>query len=448
MSIPGPLDLLYFLVALAILITVHELGHFLAARWLGVKCLRFSIGFGRPLLRYQRHPDATEYVIALIPLGGYVKMLDEREDPVDPAQGHLAFNRQAVWKRFTIVAAGPLFNFLFAVLAYWAVFVGGESGLPAVIGEVEPDSVAAAAGFRPGDQLLRIGNRDAALWESAAFDVMARAPYTHDLPVTVRDAAGVERERLLPAARLALLPEDAAVLAHLGLKPRRPPIAPVIGKVVAGEPAEQAGLRAGDRILAAADEPVDDWDQWVERVQASPGRLLAVEVERDGRRFTLNVTPREALKGEATVGRIGAEARVPRVSVQRAPLPALRDALLKTADMTWLTVRVVARMVVGAASLDNLGGPIAIAKAAGQTANTGIDTFVKFLAVVSISLGVLNLLPIPILDGGHLVYFLIEWVKGSPPSENAQLLGQKFGILVLAALMGLAFYLDLSRLFG
>lgn len=450
MSIPQPLDLAYFLAALAILITVHEFGHFWVARRLGVKILRFSVGFGRPLLRYRRNLDSTEYVLAAIPLGGYVKMLDERdeEQEVPPAQLHLAFNRQPLWRRFAIVLAGPLFNFLFAILAYWAVFMAGESGLRAVVEAVEPGSIAAQAGFRSGDELLRVANRDATLWENAVFALMAESVHDRDLQIRVRDASGREQDRRIVAGRLTDLSEDANVLGRIGLQPRRPRLDAVVGQVVKGEPADRAGLRSGDRILAADGEPIRDWAHWVDTVQSRPGRELRVEIERAGARQTIWMSPRPVKTGDATVGRIGAEVRVERVQVRYGPLPALDAAVTRTLDMSRLTLRMIGRMLVGQASVENLSGPIGIAKAAGQTANSGFIAFIKFLAVVSISLGVLNLLPIPILDGGHLFYFAIEWIKGSPLSDYAQLQGQKVGIVLLAALMGLAFYVDLARLVG
>ncbi|MBV5276257.1 MAG: RIP metalloprotease RseP [Lamprocystis purpurea] len=445
---PLPLDIFYFLIALAILISVHEFGHFWVARLVGVKVLRFSIGFGRALLRYQRNPDTTEYVLAAIPLGGYVKMLDEREEEVPAHQVDQAFNRQVLWKRFAVVAAGPLFNFLFAILAYWAVFMAGESGLRAVVGSVEPDSIAAQAGFQEGDSLVRVGDRDAPIWERVVFALMLEQRSGQDLRVTVRDASGREQERWIDAEPLSTLPEDASVLEGLGLHPQKPRFAAVIGKLIRGEPAAQAGLAVGDRILSADGEPIRDWDHWVETVQSSPGQALRVAVERDGEPLTIALTPRAAEKDGVTVGRIGAEVLVERVQVRYGPVEALVAALVKTGDLSYLTVRVIGRMLVGQASLENLSGPITIAKAAGQTATIGFDSFLKFLAIVSISLGVLNLLPIPILDGGHLLYFAIEWIKGSPLSDAAQLQGQKLGIVMLAALMGLAFYLDLSRIFG
>lgn len=453
------MDLLFtiasFVVALAILISVHEFGHFWVARRLGVKVLRFSIGFGRPLIRHQRDPDSTEYVLAGIPLGGYVKMLDEREGEVRPGELHRTFNRQPLWKRSAIVAAGPLFNFAFAILAYWAIFLAGDSGLKPLVGEVEPGSIAAESGFQRGDELLRIGDRVSTTWESAVFGLMAEALESKDLPVRVRDSSGVELDRWVSGERLAGLPDDPNILGRLGLSPLRPTLPAIIGELTPGEPAELAGFRLGDRILSVDGEPVGDWRGWVEMIRARPGVPLLVEVEREGARLGLEVIPRAVTAEGVQIGRIGAGVQAQddlmepyRVQVRYGPLGALGESVHKTLDMSLLMLRVMGRMLVGQASVENLSGPITIAETAGRTAAYGLDSFIKFLAVVSISLAVLNLLPIPVLDGGHLLYFLIEWVKGSPLSEQAQLQGQKVGLLILAALMTLAFYVDLSRLFG
>lgn len=448
MSVPLLQDIGYFLVALAILISVHELGHFWVARWLGVGVLRFSIGLGRPILRYQRRADSTEYVLAAIPLGGYVKMIDEREEEVPPAQLHLAFNRQALWKRAAIVTAGPAFNFLFAILAYWSVFMVGETGLRAVVVSVEPKSIAAQAGFREGDQLLTIGHRDATIWEHAAFAFTLESLNGAELGVRVRDAAGSERERWIGDGQLVALPEGGNILRQLGFNPRPPHLPAIVGELVKGEPAERAGLQPGDHILAADGLPITDWPHWVETVKARPDQEILVDIDRSGARLTLSVTPRAQEQDGARIGRIGAGVQMDQMVVRYGPLAALGQALGKTLDMSLLSLRMMGRILVGQASVQNLGGPITMAKAAGTTGSRGWESFIRFLAVVSLSLGVLNLLPIPILDGGYLVYFLIEWIKGSPVSENAQLQGQKVGIVLIAGLMGLAFYVDIARLFG
>lgn len=454
------MDLLFtigsFVVALAILIAVHEFGHFWVARRVGVKVLRFSIGFGRALARWQRRPDDTEYVIAMIPLGGYVKMLDEREEEVPEGQLDQAFNRQPLWKRTAIVAAGPVFNLLFAIFAYWAVFMAGDTGLKPVVGAVEPESVAAESGFRPGDELILVGDRVARSWETAVFAVTVEAMDGVDLSVRVRDGLGAERDLIVPGDVIADLAEEPNLLDRLGLEPSRPEIPPVIGEIVPGEAAEQAGLRVGDRILEADGVPIASWQAWVEMVRDRPNARMLLDIERDGAVMRdLAVTPRAIESGDESVGRIGAGVDIPKdlmagylVKVRYGPIEAMGEAVGKTVEMSALMLRVMGRMLIGEASVRNLSGPITIAEAAGRTASYGLDSFVKFLAIVSISLGILNLLPIPVLDGGHLLFFFVEWVKGSPLSEQAQLQGQKVGFVLLAALMTLAFYVDLSRLLG
>ncbi len=445
-------SLLFFLLALAILIAVHEFGHFWMARRLGVKVLRFSIGFGRPLLRRQGK-DGTEYVLAGIPLGGYVKMLDEREEAVDPAQAHLAFNRQALWKRTAIVLAGPLLNLFFAILLYWGILVTGDIGSRALIGTVSSGSIAAEAGLKSGDELLQIGDRPTPTWETAVFALMAESLTGKDLPVRIRDADGDEVVLFLDGKDLSTLPEDPAILTNLGLAPARPLLPPRIGEVVPGEAAAVAGILPGDLILSTDDKPIPTWDEWVKLVRDHPGQMLRVRLVRGDQELELSLTPRSVRGADREVGRVGAGVEVPeallaqyRAIVRLGPVDAAHAAITKTLDMGWLMLKVMGRMLVGQASVDNLSGPISIAESAGHSASQGLNYFIKFLAVVSISLGVLNLLPIPMLDGGHLLYFLFEAIKGSPLSEQVQMLGQRIGVAMLAALMSLAFYVDIQRL--
>lgn len=445
--------ILSFIVALAILIAVHEFGHFWVARRLGVKVLRFSIGFGRPLMRWVSRRDGTEYVLAGIPLGGYVKMLDEREEEVDPAEVHRAFNRQKLWRRAAIVLAGPVFNLLFAILLYWGILVAGDTGSRALIGTVAPGSIVAEAGLEAGDELLRVGDRPTPTWEAAIFAFMAETMDGQDLPVRIRDAQGDERIYMLNGQALAALPEDPAILANLGLAPARPLLPPVLGEVIPGEAAAEAGLKPGDLILSTNDQPIASWDAWVAMVRDHPGQTLRVLIARGGQDLELTLTPRPAPGPTGEIGRVGAGVAVPedllaqyRVVVRLGPVDALGAAVAKTADMSWLMLKVMGRMLTGQASIENLSGPISIAESAGRSASHGWNYFIKFLAVVSISLGVLNLLPIPVLDGGHLLFFLLEAIKGGPLSEQVQMQGQRIGIALLAALMSLAFFADIQRL--
>ncbi|MBK1730435.1 RIP metalloprotease RseP [Thiococcus pfennigii] len=452
-------DLLFtigsFLVALVILIAVHEFGHFWVARRLGVRVLRFSLGFGKPLLRWTDRRDGTEFVVASLPLGGYVQMLDEREGEVPEAELHRAFNRQVVWKRAAIVAAGPLCNFLLAVALYWGILVVGDVGNRPLIGEVAPASVAETAGFARGDELLRIEDRATPTWESAVFALLVEGLGGQDVAVRVREESGGEVVRWLAGDALEGLTDSPAILANIGLAPARPTLDPVVGEVLEDGAAERVGIRPGDRIVAADGTAIGSWGEWVALVRAHPGTPIPTELVRDGETLRVTITPDVVTEGEERIGRIGVAVALPEgpgerylAEVQLGPVDAVGAALAKTADMTVLMLRMVGRMFAGDASIDNLSGPIAIAETAGKTASYGLLPFVKFLAAVSISLAVLNLFPIPILDGGHLLYYFIEWIKGSPLSEQAQIQGQRLGMVVLAMLITFAFYVDISRLLG
>lgn len=447
-----------FIVALGILITVHEFGHFWVARKLGVKVLRFSVGFGKPLFRWSGKNGETEYMIAAIPLGGYVKMLDEREGEVPEAEIDRAFNRQSLAVRSAVVFAGPAFNLLFAIFAFWLVFVSGDTGIRPLIGEVAEDSIAAAAGFQAEDELISISGRETLSWEAAYFTLMQESVSGEDLHVNVRDGDGYEASRLLPGAGLAKMAESGRLLKSLGITRKWPKGPPVIGMVLEGEPAQRSGLRKGDRVLAVDNIDLTERDQLLDYISGSPGKEVLFEVERDTGVETIPVLVARK-KEDTKTGRIGAVIGVPDelreqfraenlVEISYGPLEAFPKAVTKTWDMSLFMLRMLGRMVIGEASVENLGGPITIAQTAGRTASIGLTYFIKFLALVSISLGILNLLPIPVLDGGHLLFFLLEAIKGSPLSEQAHLWGMKVGIALLVALMGLAFYIDISRLLG
>lgn len=447
--------LLAFVVALGILISVHEFGHFWVARKLGVKVLRFSIGFGRPLWKKTGRVDNTEFVVAAIPLGGYVKMLDEREAEVDEAELHRAFNRQSLRVRTAIVAAGPLFNFLFAIAAYWLVFFIGDTGMKPIVGEVHEQSPAAVAGLLSGEQITAIGDRQTATWENAVYALLASSIEDDRVDFHLSDEQGGERLVSVDISQINPENTETRLLDQLGITPFSPQLPAIIGRVVDGEPADQAGLQSGDRILRADDREVPDWSAWVEIIRANPGRPIDIVFSRDGFTQTRQLVPATVDIGDEQIGRIGAAAQVPegffdsyQAKAQFGALASVGLAVEKTWDFSVLTLKVLGKILIGEASVNNLSGPITIAQTAGKTASIGPMYFLKFLAVVSISLGVLNLLPIPVLDGGHLFFYLLEAIKGSALSENFIEQGQRIGLALLLALMGLAFYVDINRFFN
>jgi regulator of sigma E protease len=446
---------LAFLVAIGLLVAVHEYGHFWMARRVGIRVLRFSIGFGRPLLS-RRGRDGTDYVLAAIPLGGYVKLLDEREGPVEPSQISQAYNRKPVWQRILVLLAGPLANFLFAVLAYWVLFVAGVPALKPVLGDITADSIAARGGFRSGDEIVAVAGHATPTREAAVLTILDELMRDDMVPVELRGPDGGQRTaELRITGGTRELTEPGALLPGLGFDFWYPVVPATVGTVDEGSPAAAAGLQVGDRIVAIGGEPVEDFQGLVQRVQPNPGRTLEFEVERGGRTLNLAIEVAAHRDGEQLVGRIGvrpaAGTEVPeemRTRERYAPLAAIGESVAKTWSMSALTVRMLWNVVTGDVSVKNLSGPINIAEFAGASARQGVLAFVSFLAIVSVSLFVLNLLPIPILDGGQIVYQLAELAKGSPLSERTQAVGQQIGIFVLLVLMSFAFYNDLSRLFS
>ena len=446
---PVIVSVLAFVIAISVLVAVHEFGHFWVARRLGFKVLRFSIGFGRPLWKRSAGPDPTEYVIAAIPLGGYVKLLDEREGPVAPHELSRSFTRRPVWQRLLVLAAGPIFNFLFAILAYWALFMWGVPHTQPVIGNVTADSYAARAGLRSGDVILRVGRERTPDPKAVIFGLLEDLLDDGTTTLTVQSGDAGEKELTLDvpgAAERHGLTEPGALLTGLGFDFSPPAIPPIVERALEGGPAAEAGIESGDRILAVDDAATPTGNALVDYVKARPGERVMLTVRRDGTERTVPVTIRAEQQEGASIGRIGVELR--RVELQRlGPVAALGRAGAETWEMSQLTVTMLWNMVMGRVSVKNISGPINIAAFAGETARVGLRPFLTFLAIVSISLGVLNLLPIPILDGGQMVFQVIEWAKGSPLSERAQALGQQVGIALLLLLMSLAFYNDISSRF-
>jgi regulator of sigma E protease len=448
------LDLLWsvggFVVAIGVLVAFHEFGHYWVARRCGVKVLRFSIGFGKPLWTRTAR-DGVEWVLSAIPLGGYVKMLDEREGPVAAADRAQAFNNASVGKRMAIVAAGPAFNFALAILLYWAVFVVGVQGMRPLIAEPAADSVAARAGLHLGDEVVAVAGDAVPHWTQLRTELIDRALSGGALTLTVRGADGATRQVALDLSRVRLDPEF--LFDDLGLEPFQPQIPPLLDEIVPGEAAAAAGFRKGDLLLSYNGTPIESWQQWATWLRAHPGEVVQVEVRRDGRPQTLSVIIGQIHDGEVAIGRFGAAVANPgdlwqdlRAVERRGPVEALPAAAVQTWRMSWLTLRMLGRMVTGDVSVKNVSGPIQIAQVAGFSAQIGLVSFLSFMAIVSVSLGVLNLLPVPILDGGHLLYYGVEAIKGSPVSERTQEAGQRVGMTLLVMLMGLAFYNDIARL--
>ncbi|OHV10476.1 RIP metalloprotease RseP [Kushneria phosphatilytica] len=444
-------NILAVIVVLGVLITIHEFGHFWVARRCGIRVLRFSVGFGRPLLmRVDRH--GTEFALAAIPLGGYVRMLDEREAPVDPAEQHLAFNRQSVWKRIAVVSAGPLANFLLALVAYWLMFMVGTTTVTPMVGAVSPDSPAAGGGLERGQEIVRIEGERTRSWEEVNLALIG-AIGRDRLHFETRNEGGALQQHTLNVSSYMAQQDPPRPLETLGFVPWRPATPPVIGRVLPEGAAAAAGLQAGDRIISIGGVHIDDWSELVNQVQASANRTLELQVSRNGQTRPVTLKPRpHQLDDGRSVGYIGAAAEPGqwpaqyRRELRYGPLEAVGRALHRTASMTALTVGSIRKMLTGLISPSNLSGPITIARVAGESARSGLETFIGFLAYLSISLGVLNLLPIPVLDGGHLLFYAIEAVRGRPLSDRAQAMGLRIGAALVAALMIMAFYFDLMRL--
>ena len=446
---------LAFVAALGCLIVIHEFGHYLMARWCNVKVLRFSIGFGKPLWRTLRGRDRTEWAVTAVPLGGYVKMLDEREGEVPPGELPRAFNRQPVLKRIAIVIAGPVANFLMAIALYWILFVHGIPGLKPVTGAAIPGTPAAVAGFKSGETIARIGEEPVRTWQDVRWILLQRAVQRTTTSVEVRNEKGEIAWRTLDLSGLAASDLDSDFLKVLGLRRFQPDLPPSIGRTASGGAAERAGLKTGDEIVSINNRGIGSVEQAVKTIQDHPGKTLLFAVRRNGAVLSaIAVTPDPYVeKNGRTVGRINAvlqvreEALAKYLTVVRyGPVDSMIQALSKTWETSVFSLKMLGKMIVGEVSLKNLSGPITIADYAGQSAQGGWISYLFFLALISISLGVLNLLPIPVLDGGHLMYYMLEIFKGSPVSDRAVEIGQHVGVALLFTLMALALYNDINRL--
>lgn len=446
------LTLFYFIVAISVLVVIHEYGHFWVARRCGVQVKRFSVGFGKPLFSI-KDKHGTEFSIAPIPMGGYVSMLDEREGEVPEHLKNQAFNNKTPWQRIAIASAGPIANFIFAVFAYWAIFVVGTTGLAPVIGAVQEGGAAEQINLQAGDEIIAIGGKLTPTWEDVNWQLVNYIGETTAIPITVQSSTGSQYQVEMPVQQWLAEDEVPSPLFALGIEPRSLHIPAIIGHLAELGAAEQAGLQAGDKVLAVNGQGIQDWYQLVEQIQQSPDQPLQLFIERDAQRFDLTVTPRSQQREDGQVyGYIGAGVQAPNypedwLRVRKFGMfESIGLAAEKTWDTTYFTLTSLWKMIAGQLSVKNLSGPVSIAKVAGASAAGGFESFVGFLALLSVSLGVLNLLPIPVLDGGHIVFCLAEIIKGKPLTEKTQMFAVRVGMFLLLSLMIVAFYNDLSRL--
>lgn len=453
------LTILSFLVTLGILITIHEYGHFQVARWCGVKVLRFSLGFGRPIFSKKFGKDQTEFVVAALPLGGYVKMLDEREmssdEKADLSTQDLSrtFNRQGVLKRIAIVAAGPIANLLLAILLYWVLLMNGVIGMKPIVGDIAKGTPAARASLTTGDVILKVGGVPVQTWQDVRWELLHQMVNSPSVEIETMRSPQELYSSSLPLNSINADDYENDILDQLGLTPIKPVIPPIVGEVVVGSAAEKAGLKLADEIVSVDGVNVSQWDAVVNIIRNSPSKALNVNVQRGSQTISLMIVPDAVVDHGITIGRIGAAYRMSQierdkflVNVKYPPVKALAKAAQKTWETSVFSLKMLGNMLTGKVSWKGLSGPVTIANYAGESANLGWVAFVGFLATISISLGVLNLLPIPVLDGGHLLYYTVEIIKGSPVSERVMEMGQRVGVSILGMLMICAMYNDINRL--
>ncbi len=448
-----------FILAISILVVIHEFGHFLVARRCGVKVLRFSVGFGKPLWSYT-DKLGTEFSIAPIPLGGYVKMLDEREGEVKAEELHQAFGQKSVWQRIAIASAGPIANFIFAILAYCALFMTGVSGLVPVIGQIEESSPAYTQGLQSGDRILAVDDVAVDSFQELSWQLISYIGETTQLPLTIADNDNVQRKVAFPIENWLTDQEEPDPLKALGIQPRKLSIDAIIGQVVEGEAAAKSGLLTGDKVITIFTDEVavaiDSWYDWVALVREHPEQKLDLLIERKGEELAIQLIPAaKIIEEDKIIGYVGAgiePSAIPEIpkdwvaETKLGPVDALVQASIKTQQLIVFTLESLWKMILGDLSVKNLSGPITIAKVADSSVSHGLQAFIGFLALLSVSLGVLNLLPIPVLDGGHILFYGIEAIRGKALSERTQMMAIQVGMTLLLGLMVIAFYNDISRL--
>ena len=447
----GLIYLAAFVVAILLLVSLHEFGHYIVARWCGVKVLRFSVGFGKPFWKKQR--GDTEWCLAPIPLGGYVKMVDTREGEVAEADLPYAFDKQPPLKRIAIVVAGPLVNLLLAVLLYVTSFnLYGVTEVKPWVGTVEKDSIAAKAGFQVGDHITDINGKPVNDWMDAQTELVI-ALQAGNVTVAVQDSQGKAQSRVMDVEANPASVEAATQGQGVGIWPIK--VKSEISQVLPNSAAERAGLKAGDKVLAVNGQKLLGWKDWVEVIKASPGKDLSLDVQRQDQMLNLMLRPDSEDLGQQLVGKAGVAASIDndweaQVKTQREV--GVAESVTLAAQKTWnlsaLTLKFLGKLIMGEASIKGISGPVSIGEMAGKSAMMGLETYIQFLAVISISLGVMNLLPIPVLDGGHLLYYIIEWVRGKPLSEHVQTVGLKIGLCIMGLFMLVAFFNDFTRIFG
>jgi regulator of sigma E protease len=446
-------QILIMIVTLGVLVAFHEYGHFWVARKCGIKVLKFSVGFGPSIFRwFDKHQ--TEYCLAVIPLGGFVKMLDEREEAVAEEEKHLAFNNQPVWQRILVVAAGPVANFILAIVVYWAIFLNGTTGLAPIIFHVEPDSVAAKAGVVQGMEIVAVDGKQTKTAESVARAFLNHIGSSGEIKLSVKTDGLSEPEQIALPVHEWLKDEAEAIdpVQDLGLGFYRPKIDPIIQSVVPDSAASRAGLLPGDQLLTVGGERLDDWAKWVEKIQANPNTPLAITVKRGQDVYPMTLRPEGKSRGGEVKGFVGIQVKLPKLPEELLRkqhynlITAMPPALKRTWQNIVFSLTSLKKLLLGQLSYKQLSGPISIAQVANDSFNFGLMAYLSLLALLSVSLGVLNLLPVPVLDGGHIFFYLIEWIKGSPVPEKIQLVAYQIGLFIVLAIMALAIFNDINRL--